>query len=376
MLTCRRGDFSDFEGWSYLNCAYQGPIPKVAAEAVEKALELKRRPYRLRERHVVEVPDQVRPLAARLLGAATEEIAVGTGATHGLNLAAAGLPLGPGDEVLLAPGEFPSNRFPWLYHGQRRGYAVRTIDLRGTHLEVEDFEAVASPRTRALAVAFVSYATGYRMDLAALSRLCAERGWYLVVDACQAVASVAFSVRDLRPHILATGGYKWLLSPYGTGFTYVRRELLEDLVVPVVNWMGLRDADDFNALSTQTLAFADSAKRFDVPETASFLNLFGLKRSLEYLLEVGVSTVEEHHRALLDRLAAGLPGSFRVASDMRPARRSGILFLEGPDAAATAAAHRRLLESRVHVSLRESRIRVSPNIYNDEGDIDRLLDRL
>jgi selenocysteine lyase/cysteine desulfurase len=343
---------------------------------VEEALELKRRPYRLRERQIVDVPDQVRHVAARLIGAAPEEIAVGTGATHGLNLAAAGLPLRPGDEVLLAPGEFPSNRVPWLYHGERRGYTVRTLEIRGAHPEVGDFETAATARTRAVAVAFVSYATGYRMDLAALSRLCAERGWYLVVDACQAAGSVAFSVRDFEPHILATGGYKWLLSPYGSGFTYVRRDLLEDLAVPVVYWMGLRNADDFNALARQTLAFADSARRFDVPETASFFNLFGLQRSLEYLLEIGVSTVEEHHRALLDRLAAGLPDSYRVASDLRPERRSGVLFLEGADAAATAAVHRRLMEAKVHVSLREGRIRVSPNVYNDEADIDRLLGRL
>jgi selenocysteine lyase/cysteine desulfurase len=376
MVTCRRDDFFDFDGWAYLNCAYQGPLPRVTAAAIEEALELKRRPYGIRERLIVELPNQVRLLAAQLIGAEPDEIAIGTGATHGLNLAAAGLPLDGGTEVLLAPGEFPSNLFPWRYHAERRGYAVRFVEIQGDHPEVDDYARAASRHTRAIAVALVGYSTGYRMDLPALSRLCKQRGWYLVVDACQAVGSVAFSVADFEPDILATGGYKWLLSPYGTGFTYVRKGLIEELQVPVVNWMGLESAEDFNALSRQTLSFAASARRFDVPETASFLNLFGLKRSLQYLLDVGVEVVEQHHRLLLDRLTAGLPEGFRLASDPDPEHRSGIVFLAGKDTEATAAAHRRLREALVHTSLRENRIRVSPNIYNDESDIDRLLERL
>lgn len=370
---CRRDDFFDFDGWSYLNCAYQGPLPRVSAAAIEEALELKRRPYRLPERLLVELPAQVRDLAAQLIGARTEEISVATGATHGLNLAAAGLPLKPGDEVLLSPGEFPSNLFPWRYHSVRRGYSARVIETQGPYPQVDDYVRAATEHTRAVAVAQVSYSTGYRMDLPALSRLCKERGWYLVVDACQAVGSVAFSVADFQPDILATGGYKWLLSPYGTGFTYIRQGLIGELEVPVVYWMGLESAEDFNALSQQTMTFSDTARRFDVPETASFLNLFGLKRSLEYLLQVGVATVERHHVALLQRLSDGLPEGFEMAGDRSPEHRSGIVFLSGRDAEATAAAFQRLRDAKVHTSLREGRIRVSPNIYNDANDIDRLL---
>jgi selenocysteine lyase/cysteine desulfurase len=376
MRTCRREDFFDFDGWSYLNSAYQGPLPRVSAAAIEEALELKRRPYTLPETLLVELPSRVRALAARLIGAATDEIALATGATHGLNLAAAGLPLKPGDEVLLGPGEFPSNLFPWRYHSSRRGYTARVIETAGPYPQVDDYARAATDRTRALAVAQVSYSTGYRSDLPALSRLCRERGWYLVVDACQAVGSIAFSVADFQPDILATGGYKWLLSPYGTGFTYVRQGLIGELQVPVVYWMGLESAEDFNALSRQTMTFAHSARRFDVPETASFLNLFGMERSLEYLLDVGVETVERHHTALLQQLADGLPAGFKLSGERSPEHRSGIVFLSGKDADATAAAFQQLREAKIHTSLRENRIRVSPNIYNDESDIDRLLSQL
>ena len=214
------------------------------------------------------------------------------------------------------------------------------------------------------------------MDLRGLSRLCKERDWYLVVDACQAIGSVAFSVADFQPDILATGGYKWLLAPYGTGLTYVREALIDSLQVPVVNWLGLQAAEDFNALSRQEMAFAASARRFDVPETAAFLNLYGLKRSLEYLLEVGIDTVERHHTALLDYLEESLPQGFRITSDRSPEGRSGIVFVTGSDFEATEAAYRRLRQAKVHVSLRENRIRISPHIYNDRSDMDRLLEAL
>ena len=376
MKTCRREDFFDFDGWRYLNCAFMGPMPRVAAAAVEEGMNLEVCPNRVDDRLFFELPDQVRGLAAELIGATPEEVAIGTSATHGLNLAAAGLPLGPGDEVLMPAGEFPSNVFPWQYHGSRRGYAVRCIETQGAFPEVADFERAASPATRAVAVAFVSYSTGYRMDLDGLARLCQERDWFLVVDACQAAGSIPFSVAELRPDILATGCYKWLLGPYGTGFTYVREDRIEEMEVPVVNWFGLEGAEHFNALSEQRMAFAKGARRFDAPETAAFLNLHALRRSLQYVMDVGVETVERHHRALLDRLAAGLPGGFSLARDPRPERQSGIVFLSSPDGETTQAAFRRMMDAKIHVSLREDRIRVSPNLYNDQDDIDRLLDCL
>ncbi len=374
MSLSRRDDFFDFDGWTYLNCAYQGPLPRVSAVAVEHALGLERCPNRIEERLIIELPDAIRPLAAQLMRAQPEEIAIGTGATHGLNLAAAGLPLGPGDEVLLAPGEFPANLFPWQYHAEHRGYTVRIVDLEGPMPTPEDYRRAASSQTRAVSVAFVSYTSGYRMDLQGLSRLCKERGWYLVVDACQAVGSLAFSVTDFEPDILATGGYKWLLAPYGTGLTYVRKGLIDALQIPVVNWLGLQASEDFNALSRQEMTFAAGARRFDAPETAAFLNLYGLKRSLEYLLEIGIDTVERHHTTLLDYLEESLPQDFRITSDRRPGARSGIVFLAGNSQEATKSAYRRLRKAKVHVSLRENRIRVSPHIYNDRSDIDRLLE--
>ncbi len=119
-----------------------------------------------------------------------------------------------------------------------------------------------------------------------------------------------------------------------------------------------------------------AARRFDVPETAAFLNLYGLKRSLEYLLEVGIDTVERHHTALLEYLEESLPQGFRITSDRSPEGRSGIVFVTGGDFEATEAAYRRLRQAKVHVSLRENRIRISPHIYNDRSDMDRLLEAL
>jgi len=375
-IRCRRDDFSDFGDWTYLNCAYQGPLPRVSAEAVQSALRIKQQPFQLEEGRIREVPNEVRAVAARLIGARDDEIAIANGTGHGTNLAAAGLPLGRGDEVLLGPTEFPSNRLPWLHHGARRGYTARAIRPAGRWTEVADFERESTPATRAVSVAAVAHSTGYRFDLAGLSALCRERGWFLVVDACQAVGNIPLSVADLRPDLLATGGYKWLLGPYGTGFTYVRKDLVDDLEVSVVNWMGMKGAEDFSSLLTQEPVFADGARRFDVPETASFLNLAGLGRSLEYLLEVGIDAVEAHHRHLTDRLIAGLPSGYRLVSDPRPERRSGVVCIAGPGPAATRDAHARLRAAKVHVSLREDSIRVSPNVYNDDGDIDRLLGHL
>ena len=239
----------------------------------------------------------------------------------------------------------------------------------------EQVGAALSSRTRVLALDWVRYSTGYRTDLAILGDLVHKQGGIFVVDGTQGVGAVAIDLHALPVDVLAVAAYKWMLGPYGTGFVYLRRDILSRLDLPVVNWQSVEGSDDFDALPTDNFTLPDDARIFDVGETSNFINLYGLEASLEYVQRVTVKAVTEHCRELLDRLAKGLgKKAYTLTSATDPAHNSTILAFQAATLEATTALHRKLRANHVAVSLRHGMIRVSPYLYNQEADIDRLLE--
>ncbi len=369
-----RGHFSDFGGRVYLDCAAQGPFPRETAEEVRRALRLKEHPEEIPETLTEELPDRVRSAIGRLIGCNPANIALASGASHGLNVAARGLPLKNGDEVLIAQGEFPANVYPWVGL-QDEGIGVRMVaPAAGRIVTADEMIAAIGPRTRVISVSLVAFATGYRSDLHAIGEACRARDLFLVVDGAQGVGAIDFRVADHPIDLLAVSGYKWLFGPYGTGFTYVNPRVLDRVKVIDVNWLAIEGANQPNRRSAYEMKFRDGARRFDIPETASFLNLSALAASVEFLNRVRVTTVEAHARRLLDHLLHGVSRTrLQVVSDLQAARRSTILGLAGPTLEETRSIYRRARQKGVVVSLKDNLIRVSPNIYNTTDDIDRFL---
>jgi selenocysteine lyase/cysteine desulfurase len=368
-----RSDFFDFAPTVYLNCAYQGPFPRATAARITQAIELKCHPDRLHPQEYFDLPDRVRARFAQLVGAAPQEIAITNSATQGVGVVATGLDLKAGDEIIISSRNFPANIFTWL-HLRRRGVRVRVIRPAGDHVTLAEVEAELSARTRVVALDWVNYTSGARLDLAALADLAHRRGALLVVDGTQGVGAVPLDLRATPVDALAVAAYKWLLGPYGTGFLYLRPEVQERLDLAVVNWMTVEGSEDFDALPIEEFKLPRAARIFDVAETPNFINLNGLEASLEFLGQAGVATIYGHCSSLLDRLAAGLrERGLRLSDAARPEQRSTILAFQAETLAATEAVHRALAAERVAVSLRHGYIRVSPHLYNTEEDIERLL---
>lgn len=368
-----RQDFPDFAPTVYLNCAYQGPFPRTAVARIHDAIELKCHPERLVERDYFDPPDRVRERLARLVGAAPEEIALTNSATQGVGVAAAGLEFHAGDEVVVASTNFPSNLFTWL-HLRRRGVRVNVVQPREGFIHADDVARALSSQTRVLALDWVSYTTGVRIDLAAFGELAHRHGALFVVDGTQGVGAIEVDLRALPVDVMAVAGYKWLLGPYGTGFAYLSSEVQDRLELRVVNWSSTEGSDEFDALPIEHLKLPRAARIFDVPETANFLNLYALEASLEYVERVGVATVQRHCTRLLDRLSEGLRSrGLTLSAAAAPERHSTILGFQAGSLEATAGIHARLEREHISVSLRQGMIRVSPYLYNDEADIERLL---
>lgn len=375
VLLDRRADFHDFGGVTYLNCATQGPMPRVATAAVEAALDLKRTPYRIRDEDYFLYPDRYREAVARLLGASPEEVAVTDSATAGIMLLVNGLDWREGDEVVIPARSFPANRLPW--HSLAR-YGVRVVPVSEVldGREVERYEAVLSPRTRVVSIDWVSHGSGLRHDLTRLGDLCRERGILFSVDATQGLGGLSFNLRETPCDLVACAGYKWMLGPYGLGFAWISSALTDQLVLRNINWLAVRGAEDFNRFADSDLDLVLNARRFDRNEAASFLDTAGAIASIHYLLEVTPWAIEAHVRALLDRLVAGLPPGFQAVSALEPRLRSNLLSIAAPTPEATRSAYDRLAVAGVRTGLREGAIRFSPHVYNTPAEIDRVLELL
>lgn len=370
-----RTQFADFGETTYLNCAYQGVFPLTAVARAHEAIELKCHPERMRPAEFFELPKRVRSHLARIIGSNENEIALISGATQGIGIVAAGLQLQPGDEVIVAASNFPSNLFTWL-HLRRLGVRVHVLRDDPGPFQVEDVARAFTPRTRLLALDWVEFSTGRRIDLAALGELAHQRGALFVVDGTQGAGALELNIHELPVDVFVAAAYKWLLGPYGTGFVYLRDELLNRLDLKVVNWLSVDGSDNFDALPVDDFVLPRAAGIFDSAATANFLNLYAFEACLEFVLGVGVASVTRHCTDLLNFAADRLrsKGYHLGNHDDRSRLASPILTFQGQSDDATAKLYGDLKAKHIEVSLRHNRIRVSPYLYNNSEDIERLLD--
>jgi len=369
-----RQEFSDFSPSVYLDCAYQGPFPRVTVERIHQAIELKSHPDRLKAPEYFGLPERVRARIARLTSAEAGEITITNSATQGIGIVASGLEFGAGDEVVVASSNFPSNLFTWL-HLRRKGVTVKVIRPPEGEVTLDQVAAELTSRTRVLALDWVNYSTGYRIDLAAFGSLIHDRGGIFVVDGTQGVGANDLNLHALPVDVMACAAYKMLLGPYGTGFAYVARELLNKLDLSVINWYSVEGAEDFDSLPKEEFSLIHDARVFDSGETGNFINLHGLEASLELVEGATIKTISGHCRRLLQRLEEGLRArGYNPSAASLPGHESSILSFRALTLGATAELHEKLLANQIAVSLRHGMIRVSPFIYNDEADIDRLLE--
>ena len=353
----------------YLNNASIGPLPERTRLALNEFNRRRAAPHTLPDRELFAMLADTRGKLARLVGAAPEEIGLTVNTGFGIGMAARALPLEPGDIVLVSDKEFPANVYPWLRLGDR-GVAMELVPTtpEGWPDEARLLERLQDPRVRALAVSLVQFSNGYLVDLDRLSRATRETGAFLVVDAIQGIGQLPVDLSRTPVDVLACGGQKWLLSPWGSGFVYVRRDLIAALDPAITGWLSFEGTDDLTRLTRYDDTLRADARRFELM-TLPYQDFAGLNSSLELLLGLGVESIEEHLRTLHAPVVYWAERSGARIASPRGASASGILCVEPSD---VQEAHRRLKAARIVCSLREGALRFSPHCYNTVAEMERV----
>jgi cysteine desulfurase/selenocysteine lyase len=329
-----------------------------------------------------------RPAAARLINADEDEIALVESTSHGLSLAANAIPLVSGDRILLSDLEFLEVAVPWTQK-RRDGIEIDVVPNHRGEVRAEDFADRLTPRTRVIVISAVQWTNGYRCDLAAFSKLCQQRRLWLIVDAIQQVGAIPLDVRHTPVDILACGGHKWLNSPFGCGFLYIRGNALPHLNPPVSGYLSVQDpprgwGEYFQTPTTTPVRdyqFVPAVRRFENGGTANYPGAVGLAASLKLMDEVGHKEIAAHIYSLTDQLLTGLDRlPVSIVTPCARDNRSGIVTFSVGSAEDNVKLMSRLLEKKILVSVRYTSevggIRVSCHFYNSLEDIEALLKEL
>jgi selenocysteine lyase/cysteine desulfurase len=279
------------------------------------------------------------------------------------------LPLAPGDVVVVSDREFPANVYPWI---RLRDHGI-TVELIPTTAggwpdEARLLERLQDPRVRALAVSLVQFSNGYQVDLAALSAATRRTGAWLIVDAIQGIGQLPLDLGRVEVDVLACGGQKWLLSPWGSGFVYVRRPLIAQLSPPVTGWMAFEGTDDLTRLTAYSDALRDDSRRFELA-TLPYQDFAGMNASLGLILELGVERIQAQLQRLHQPVLAWAERTGAAVTSPRGVHGSGIVCLAPEN---VTDVHRRLKAARIICSLREGAIRLSPHGYNTVEEMERV----
>ncbi|MCD6351682.1 MAG: aminotransferase class V-fold PLP-dependent enzyme, partial [Armatimonadetes bacterium] len=316
-----RHEFPVRDKYVFLNHAGVAPLPARTARALQDlAQDMAEGGGAYSDRWARVLP-LVRQRAANLLGCQPSDVALVKNTTHGLLLVAQSIPWCEGDNIVAPGHEFPANIYPWM--GLRdRGVSLRLVgDDPAQPVTADDLVAACDSGTRAIAVSWVQFANGYRIDLERLSEHCRRRGIYLIVDAIQGLGAVPWAGEASLADFIAADGHKWLLSVEGCGLLYVNPGILDDLVPAGVGWQSMEEPDRYLDYTWRPQA---SATRFE-EGSHNLLGATALAESLGLLLEVGIAEAWQAIGQLTAQLDEGMKTlGARPRGSGRAEERSGI----------------------------------------------------
>lgn len=359
------------DGLIHLNHAAVGPWPQRTVEAVKAFAEENGARGSLHYPRWLETEAALREQLRVLINApAAEDIALVKNTSEALSFVAYGLDWQPGDSIVTTDQEFPSNRIVWESL-EERGVTVRRARLEGPQTPEEAIFSAVDDSTRLIAVSSVQYASGLRMDLAALGRFCRERAILFCVDAIQSVGALPMDVQAIQADFLAADGHKWMLGPEGLGVFYCRSEVRPRLSLTQYGWHMVEALGEFDRAEWKP---AESARRFECG-SPNMLGIHAFEASLSLLFDYGLDRVEEalllRSRRLLEAFA-GHEG-LELVTPASPGRHAGIVTVRrrrGDE----ADLFELLKRNGVFCARRGGGIRLSPHFYTPLEQLDAAIE--
>lgn len=364
----RENQFDVTKHCLYLDHAAMSPLPKQVKNSITE-FHRTRETLGSRFDEWWENTEKVRGQVARLIGTSADHIAFVQNTSGGINVAAQGLPLKPGDNVIISDLEFPSNVYPWM-NLRSKGIEVRWIHNSDGTIQLAELEKLIDQHTKVISLSLVEAGNGYKNDISSIGKLCRDHGIYFVVDAIQGLGVHPVDVKEMGIDILVSGFFKWLFGPDGLAFIFCSDKVLHTLEPPFVGWAGMEDKFSY---SDYEFRLHPSARQIETGNL-NFSAIQGAETALKLIFEISVPAIHEQNMVLSQHLRENLKEIPRVRclSDF-PVENQSQIVLIGCDY--SEQVFQRLKAKNIYVNHRNG-LRVSPHFYNTIQDMDRFLNAL
>lgn len=379
-----RAQFPILQNLTWLNAAASSPSSTPVYEAMSAYLKETLEFGDMKYPQWARLKEEVRARLAKFIGAGPSEVGFTPSTSFGFHVIAQMLKARGISEVLTLETEFPSTTLPMLYDG----LSLRSVRVRsdGTYA-LSDLEGAITPNTGAIAVSAVQFASGFRIDLQAVSQLCRARGLTFIINAAQGIGHVPLDVKALGAHFLAATSHKWFWAGYGTGMLFIDKSWLDEVPLPFGGWLSVEAQEQFKTWSGARVVedahgFTATGTKFRREASAleagggSWVGLHGLNAALSLHEAVKPEVTIAHIVDLQLKLRARLRSAgFTPNTPDDPATLSGICVIpvQGPPIEVVRTL---LREAQIATTARGPGVRLSTHVYNDETDIDRLLSAL
>lgn len=362
-----RDEFLITKEYNYLDNAGLSPLPTSVIEASTRFMEERSRIGAMNYFDSWEgMRNRVAEGFGSLINAHPDELAFTKNTHDGINMVANMIDWRKGDNVILNDLEFPANAFPWA-HQRQHGVEIKVAKSKVGGVYPEDIEALVDDKTRVIALSHVAFLNGFKQDIVEIGKIARENDVLFVVDAMQSVGVVDFDAREANIDFLACGGHKWLLAPLGTGFFYIRKELLDEYTPPSIGLQG----HDSGLLTGFTMEWNPhkTARKF-MTGNINYAGFAGMERGLEIVHEIGLKTIENRVQSLTTQLVEEITNPEIIwQNPLELKYRSSTLNFKHPKVDVLL---KKLESKKIIVAPRWHGLRVSPNFYNTEEEISEL----
>lgn len=379
-MDCQKHLFSLPDDHHYLNCSYLSPLLKRVEKAGVEGIKSKRNPWNTTPDDFFRDSNKLRSLFAELVNAARpNDIAIMPAVSYGLAVMAKNIDPKKGSKIIIAGEQFPSNVYAWKQYCKQHKCELEVVDPpaefnnRGKGWNQRILETIDS-ETLLVALGNVHWTDGTLFDLKEIGKQVRHNNAYFVIDGTQSVGALPFDVQEVQPDALICAGYKWLMGPYSMTLGYFSPRIQEGIPLEE-GWIVRKNSEDFSGLIDYEDDYQPGAQRFDVGERSNFILVPMMIEALKQILEWKPSNIQSYCKTLTSELVQNLP-EYGYQIEHSDWRRNHMFGIRLPQNIPIKTLQQKFNERNIHVSVRGSAVRISPNVYNDETDVAVLHDVL
>ena len=354
----------------YLNTAYMSPLLNSVVKAIDRGVRSKSKPWEIKIDDFYNNIERARALFSNLMNTNPQNIAIVPSASYGIQVAANNIKIDKSKKILILEDQFPSNVYPWQKVAKEKNIEILRI-RQGTFSSLT--EAILShldDRVEVAALPNVLWTNGALIDLIRIRKRCDDVGCKLVLDLTQSAGAMLIDFDKVRPDFAVIANYKWMLGPYTTGFLFVSEEYFDGEALEE-GWITRKDSKDFSNLVNYTDQYEYGAIRFDMGERSNFALMPGVIAALQQIDSWGIKNIQEklsHQNELLGKKLSSM-GLHLIDKQQRSPHFLGATIPKG----ARKDLVSRLAEKNIYLSERGGKVRITPHLWNEQKDFDKLI---